>query len=97
MTDYTNGIYSNKLRSKLYFYRDSNGSEVDLITDSGQIDMAIEINASQTYSEDFLKGIQRLQTGIDGYVIYQGKYKQKIDNITLESFSNLGKILKVIN
>lgn len=94
ISEFYKHIYNNKLRSKLYFYRDSNRSEVDLITDSGKIDMAVEIKSSQTYSDDFIKGIQSLQASVDGYVIYQGKHSQKIGNISLKNFFDLGDVLK---
>ena len=45
----------------LYFFRDSNGNEVDLLCESGGELAAVEIKASMTYRQSLLKGLRRLQ------------------------------------
>ncbi|MDE6753189.1 MAG: ATP-binding protein, partial [Muribaculaceae bacterium] len=42
----------------LYFYRDSNGNEVDLLIRNGERYDCIEIKSSQTYHPDFTKGLK---------------------------------------
>ena len=49
----------------LYFWRDSNGREVDLIVDVGQRRIPIEIKSSETVAGDFLNGL-------DGYLALSG-------------------------
>jgi predicted AAA+ superfamily ATPase len=44
-------------RPPLYFWRDSNGREVDLVVDAGRRRIPIEIKSSETVSGDFLKGL----------------------------------------
>ena len=45
-------------RSNLFFYRSSNGNEVDLIMESGRNVTAIEIKAGATINPDFFKGLR---------------------------------------
>ena len=95
-------IYNNKLRSKLYFYRDSNANEVDLFIDAGVSMLGIEIKASQTFSAGFIKGLQGVKTNLDtaikfsGSVIYKGENEQTIDGFSLKNFMNLDEILSQI-
>lgn len=44
------------------FYRDSHGNEVDLIIRKGNILEAIDIKSAETFSTDFLKGINHFQS-----------------------------------
>ena len=46
-------------RPPLYFWRDSNGREVDILVDAGQRRIPVEIKSSQTVARDFLKGLDR--------------------------------------
>ncbi len=43
----------------LYFWRDSNGNEVDLIVDTGAGLMPIEIKSGQTINRDFFTGLEK--------------------------------------
>ena len=60
----------------LYFYRDSNGNEVDLLFQDGRELVAIEIKSSSTYHSKFLKGLNkmsRLNINLKhSYLIYSG-------------------------
>lgn len=44
-------------RPPLYFWRDSNGREVDLLVDAGKRRIPIEIKSGETVSGEFLKGL----------------------------------------
>jgi predicted AAA+ superfamily ATPase len=61
---------------RLYFYRDSNGNEVDLLYPSGSSMIPIEIKSAQTFHKDFAKGIRHFQKVAEintpGRVIYAG-------------------------
>lgn len=46
-------------RPPMYFWRDSNGNEVDLIVDSGATLMPVEIKSGQTVNQDFFTGLER--------------------------------------
>jgi hypothetical protein len=62
----------------LYFYRDTNGNEVDLIIRVGRKLVPVEIKSASTFTEDFLKGISRFRETVGvranaGFVFYNGK------------------------
>ncbi|MDR0645579.1 MAG: ATP-binding protein [Elusimicrobiota bacterium] len=67
---------SNNLKSaKLYFFRDSNANEVDLIIDDGLRQIPVEIKLGATFNDEFLKGLdywKKLSSSHNGYVIYTG-------------------------
>ena len=44
---------------ELYFWRDSNGNEIDLVVDFGGKLMPIEIKSGQTINRDFFTGLER--------------------------------------
>lgn len=46
-------------RPPLWFWRDSNGREIDLLLDLGSRRVPIEIKSSETVAGDFLKGLDR--------------------------------------
>ncbi len=48
-------------RSNLFFYRSSDGNEVDLIMENGRNITAIEIKAGATINPDFFKGLRNFQ------------------------------------
>lgn len=65
-------------RPDLYFYRDSNGKEVDLLIPDGRSIQPIEIKSSSTFTPDFIKGISSLRKVLgnrcnDGIVFYNGE------------------------
>jgi len=92
--------------SQLYFFRDSNGNEVDLLIDSGINQIPVEIKAAGTFSSDFLKGIQYWRklvnaSGVDGdqhgYVIYSGKQDYRSEEYSLLPWNELNSLLENIN
>ncbi|MDH4042569.1 MAG: DUF4143 domain-containing protein, partial [Gammaproteobacteria bacterium] len=61
----------------LYFFRDSNGNEVDILFESGRELVAIEVKSSATYRQELLKGLKRLR-GLapntrQSYLVYAGE------------------------
>ncbi len=92
--------------SQLYFFRDSNGNEVDLLIDSGINQIPVEIKAAGTFSSDFLKGIQYWRklvntSGVDGdqhgYVIYNGRQDYRSKEYSLLKWNELDSLLEKIN
>lgn len=65
------------LDPNLYFFRDSNGNEVDLLYPQGSALVPIEIKSAQTFHDEFGKGIRYFQkvSGSDrrGRVVYGGE------------------------
>jgi predicted AAA+ superfamily ATPase len=80
--------------SNLYFYRDSNKNEVDLLLLNGKSFEAIEIKSSQTYHPDFEKGLvafekifgDRVQ---NKQIIYCGEMENLAGKIKLLNYKNI--------
>ncbi len=53
--------YNQGKRSNLFFFRDSNGNEVDLISEQGRSLAAIEIKAGATINPDYFKGLRQFR------------------------------------
>jgi len=69
--------FNSGAQDNLYYFRDSNGNEIDLIIDHGATVDLVEIKASQTVAVDFFKGF-RYYAGLGGaiaksYLIYGGE------------------------
>ena len=76
----------------LYFYRDSNGLEVDILWQDGRILKPIEVKASATYNASLLKSLKKFKTVVDyeaGYLIYNGEQRNMSDKIHLRYFTTL--------
>lgn len=56
--------YNQGKRDNLFFYRDSNGNEVDLIAEQGRRLLAIEIKAGATINPDYFKGLRHFRKAI---------------------------------
>ena len=79
--------------ANLYFFRDSNGMEIDLLQAVGGKLYPMEIKAARTYHKDFTRNIEKFQslnnkTG-EGTVIYAGEVEQKIGEAKLINFRSL--------
>jgi predicted AAA+ superfamily ATPase len=73
------------VRPDLYFYRDSNGNEVDLLIPHGGSIQPVEIKSSSTFTPGFIKGISSLQKQLgdrcrDGIVFYNGEREFSFGN-----------------
>lgn len=83
------------LTSNLYFYRDENGFEIDIILDHGRKFTAIEIKSAQTFNTDLIKNLKKItkiSNQIDNNVlVYNGKPAQ-IDEVKMVPFDEIGKI-----
>jgi len=67
-------------RPPLYFWRDSNGREVDLVVDAGTQRIPIEMKSSETVSGDFLRDLNRylaLSGDPWGALVYGGSESYK--------------------
>jgi len=67
----------------LFFYRDTNGNEVDLVIRQGRRLVPVEIKSSSTFHTDFLKGITRFHeatgnSSTPGAVLYNGPDRHEV-------------------
>ncbi|MBF0266128.1 MAG: ATP-binding protein [Gammaproteobacteria bacterium] len=84
------------LQANLYFFRDSNGLEVDLLYKKGSQLIPIEIKSSSTFNKVFAKGLskfQKLTNNSDkGYIIYAGDFTPKSERYEVVNFINTEKL-----
>lgn len=85
IVDYLKKTFNDRSGDKLYFFRDNNDLELDLIIDHGGIQKGIEIKSGKTFNLEMLSGLitwQKLNShaGKTGYLIYNGELEQKIGN-----------------
>lgn len=86
-------------RSNLFFYRDSNGNEVDVISKAGFTLHSIEIKSSQTFHSTFLKGIHSFKKTFpsqtkegQAFVLYDGELKQTRENTQILPASEIEEL-----
>ena len=75
----------------IYFYRDSNGNEVDLLIKNKEKYDLIEIKSSETFNTEFLKGIKSFEKEFPNltgqkYVIYNGEDKGEINGVNILNY-----------
>jgi len=82
----------------LYFFRDSNGNEVDILYQDGRDLVAIEIKSSSTISSSQFKGLkvfQDLSSDVKkSYLIYNGIEQSRSNGINVMNYKNVDKIFK---
>lgn len=80
----------------LYFYRDSNGNEADLIVQNGRELFAVEIKSSSTYQSALLKGLKKVAglspAIVKSYLVYAGDYKVFSDGLTALKYDQVEEI-----
>lgn len=78
----------------LYFYRDSNGNEVDLLIKRGGVYECLEIKVSQTFHPDFVKGLLNFKknfpelTGTQR-VIFAGESSADYKEVEITNFKEI--------
>ncbi|MCL2329478.1 MAG: ATP-binding protein [Bacteroidetes bacterium] len=92
--DFLKNRYNMGKESNLYFYRDSNKNEVDLLQRTGNNFEITEIKSSMTYSPDFEKGLKYFSNIFENRVtnkqiIYCGELEKTSGDIKLLNFSRL--------
>ncbi|MDE6335246.1 MAG: ATP-binding protein [Muribaculaceae bacterium] len=86
--------YNHGENGGLYFYRDSNGNEVDLLVKSGTLYSCYEIKSSATFHVDFTKGIKNFEKSYpnlvkDKYIIYAGTTMADFEGISIINFNDI--------
>lgn len=75
-------------KPELFFYRDTNGNEVDLLVRQGRQLVPVEIKSAATFTPDFLKGIERFQKVVGdrclpGFVVYNGDERFSVKGVSV--------------
>lgn len=82
----------------VFFYRDSNQNEVDLILKRGNNLIGIEVKSSMTYHKDFEHTLRNMDNYVkspisDRIVVYAGDMENNSGEIKLINYSNLNTVL----
>lgn len=90
--------YNQGKESNLYFYRDSNQNEIDLLLRKNSGLYGIEIKSSMTYHTDFEKTLKRMDEWVKGpvdgkAVVYAGSLENISGDIKLLNYRNMDDIL----
>ncbi|MDD5599965.1 MAG: ATP-binding protein [Victivallaceae bacterium] len=90
--------YNVSKEAGIYFFRDSNGMEIDLLQSANRTLYPIEIKAGRTYSKAFTANIEKFrkltpQAGT-GTIIYSGEAQQKIGENNLINFTATATVIQ---
>jgi predicted AAA+ superfamily ATPase len=84
------------LNPNIYFFRDTNGLEVDILYKQGSSLTPVEIKSSATFNNVFSKGIHKFQKLTDnsrkGYIVYSGDFTPETETFTVVNFKNCSTI-----
>jgi predicted AAA+ superfamily ATPase len=88
IADIVKGALNKGIRPEIYFFRDSHGNEVDLLIREQGVMTPVEIKSAETFSVDFVKGVERFQalgsTGVSaGAVLYNGKQEFNVRGVRI--------------
>jgi predicted AAA+ superfamily ATPase len=90
----------NGKRPSVFYWRESNGTEIDCIVDKGNKEIfAIEIKGSQTFNPGYLKNLKHFPTGTDNniikkFVIYTGQNTSSLKDVQIISWYNFATGVK---
>lgn len=95
--------YNRGKRNNLFFYRDSNGNEVDLLAQQGRDLSAIEIKAGATINPDYFKGLRQFRKtvgeewNVAAGVVYGGEDIQRRSDAVVQSVMNCDILFEEMN
>lgn len=85
--------YNRGKMPNLYFFRDSNGNEIDLIYQEGRELIPVEIKYSATFNQKFTKGILKFQSFTElagqGVLVYSGDFTPKSKQVITLNYKNI--------
>lgn len=91
------GLYNRGLRSKLYFWRDNIGNEIDVLVEQSNTLLPIEIKSGQTINTDYFSGIGKW-LDVAGHVagsphlIYGGKESHQRSGVKVLSWRDTNEL-----
>jgi len=92
--------YNQGLTPNLYFYRDNQGHEIDLLHKQGGELLGIEIKSASTWNASFKKALQhfdqKLKPLATRAVVYSGKAIEFTDGVQTLSYKEVGQLLTPI-
>ncbi len=90
-------VLNKGMEPDFYFYRDSNGNEVDLLIPDGNNFIPMEIKSTGTFHANLLKSNNYINKVYpdrikDSYLIYSGEIEQEVKGISIINYKNLHKL-----
>lgn len=94
ITNFIKDRLNRGIEGGIYFYRDSNGNEVDLMVKNGSRYDCYEIKSSATFHTDFTKGLLNFEKNFaeltgDKTVIYSGENMPTLDGVSIRNYRAL--------
>ena len=90
--------YNTGKDANLFFFRDSNGVEIDLLQAVNRKLYPIEIKAARSYNTDFGKNIQKFKQWApqaeEGTILYSGKEQQNVNGLALRHFLQAANVIR---
>jgi predicted AAA+ superfamily ATPase len=88
------------LTPNLYFYRDNQGHEIDLLHKQGSELLGVEIKSASTWNASFKKALQhfdqKLKPLAKRVVVYSGKAMEFTDSVQTKSYKDVWQLLAPI-
>ncbi len=93
VSEFMKQYYNRGLQPNLYYWRDQQGYEIDLIAETALQSIPIEIKSSYTYRSDFIKNIRYFNKiqgkESDAYLILNGNIDERINAVNVTSFRKI--------
>lgn len=92
--DFLKDAYNAGRNGGLYFYRDSNGNEVDLLIKNGSEYDCYEIKSASTFHPDFIKGLKSFEKAFPGMthkatLIYSGDEMPEFNGVSIHNYREI--------
>jgi predicted AAA+ superfamily ATPase len=91
--EYVKSFYNKGMDAPLYFYRESNGTEIDLIIQNGLSQTLIEIKSAQTINPSFYKNIlsyrKEVNNDTKAVLVYGGETEWEHHNILNKPYNSI--------
>jgi predicted AAA+ superfamily ATPase len=98
VSELTKHRFNQGLPPNLYFWRDSQDHEVDILIDQGNSIVPVEVKSGQTITSDYFSGLQYWQTlsgqTTRGWIIYAGNQSQKRQHVDVIGWKQLQELIQ---
>ncbi len=97
ISDMQKSLIYQGLNRQLYFWRDAAGNEIDCLVPDVNCLTGIGIKSSKTFNPAFLHGFDKFPAELTNkYLIYAGKQKMKIKNVSFLNWQDVEQSLNFI-
>jgi len=90
-------FYNKGYNANMFYYRNRNGFEIDLLLPRGHNILPVEIKSTPTFNPAFAENIKRFHSFSeniqDGYVVYSGIRSGRVMGVKYINFRDVGKIV----